>query len=116
MECPRCAGIDKYVMMQKYITAPTYVIFRCPTCRYLRRLERRLDESPPPQEIEKMRRTKTWKGATVLCTGIGAITAMELVALSQGIDGILLTGSIGAVVALVAGYCGFAIGRKNDGD
>ena len=38
----------------------------------------------------------------VICTGIVALTAMEIVALSKGINGVLLTSVIG-VIALAIG-------------
>ena len=40
------------------------------------------------------------------------ITALDLYALSQGINGTLLIGTVGALAALGAGFAGFRVGRK----
>ena len=40
------------------------------------------------------------------------ITVLELYALSQGVDGMLFSLSIGAIMTVVAGFAGFRIGKR----
>ena len=44
-----------------------------------------------------------YNSTAIICVAIGAIAALEVVALLKGIDGILLTGAI-AVIAGLAGW------------
>ncbi len=45
----------------------------------------------------------------VLMAGIYAIVKMQMNALDHGVDGTLYTLSIGAIMGLVAGFCGFSL-------
>jgi len=50
----------------------------------------------------------TWQATTLLIFAISCIAALEAYALSKGIDGVLLTGTIGAI----AGIPAYVLGRK----
>ncbi|MDY6834202.1 MAG: hypothetical protein SVY53_05305 [Chloroflexota bacterium] len=57
--------------------------------------------------------SKISQNATIiLCVGIGSITIMECVALSNGINGTLFTAAIGTVAALIGGALGIRIKSK----
>jgi drug/metabolite transporter (DMT)-like permease len=64
--------------------------------------------------VKRMTRN-TWHGVAVACFGITAITTIEVVALLNGFDGVLLTATIGLIAAIVAGFCGFKIARRSNG-
>lgn len=50
-----------------------------------------------------MAKQKTdWK---IICFGLACITGLEIYALSQGINGVILTG----VIAIIAGAIGYAV-------
>ena len=46
---------------------------------------------------------KSWKAVTVIGIGVGAVTALEIVALLNGINGTYLSIAIAAIVAVVTG-------------
>ena len=45
----------------------------------------------------------------VLTVGVASITTMGLYALSQGVNGILLSFNLVVVAGLVSGFCGFRL-------
>lgn len=49
-----------------------------------------------------MKTVLTWKTLILMMFAIGCVTGLEIVALSNGIDGALLTSAIGAIVAIPA--------------
>ena len=53
-----------------------------------------------------------WPLAMVAIVGIAGIVALLLMALYKGIDGILLSGGIGAIGVIVGGLGGWRIGRS----
>lgn len=53
-----------------------------------------------------------WQLVTIACVGITGIISLEIYALSQEIDGVLLAGAVAAITAIVAGLGGFKIGHK----
>jgi len=55
----------------------------------------------------------TWQGSVVVISFVAGVTVMECVAMYHGIDGVLLTTSIGLCAAIVAGFCGIRIGQRN---
>lgn len=53
-----------------------------------------------------------WNLAAVGIVGMICLTALGLMALSQGVDGVLLAGVATGIGGIVAGLGGFIIGRK----
>lgn len=50
--------------------------------------------------------------AIVACVGILGITTIACVAVSNGVDGTVMSSCIGAVGLIVGGVLGFRVGRK----
>lgn len=50
----------------------------------------------------------------IACTGILGIVILDAIALMNGVNGVVMASSIGAISAIVAGTLGFVIGLKKN--
>jgi len=49
----------------------------------------------------------------LIMLGVGCITALIVVALMKGVDGVLMSSGLAAIVALISGFSGYKIGQKS---
>ena len=61
---------------------------------------------------EMKQKLTDWQLVVVAGVGILGIVAIELYALSQGINGVLLGGTISVIALIIGGLGGFKIGRR----